>query len=389
MRIAYVSADPGVPVYGSKGCSVHVQEVVRALMGEGAEVVLFTNRVGGETPEDLRGVRVHALPALPKGELAARERAALGANDILRAGLEYEGPFDVIYERYSLWSFAGMAFAGDAGTPGLLEVNAPLIEEQHKHRGLVHASEAEAVARRAFAAAAALLPVSREVGVYLKAFPVALGKVHVVPNGVNLGRFALPRRVTRDTFTVGFVGTLKPWHGVDTLLEAFALLKLELPQARLLVIGEGPERAALMAEVARLGLSDSVRFTGAVAPEDVPRLLAQMDAAAAPYPPLADFYFSPLKVYEYLAAGLPVAASRVGQLGDLLTDGVDGLLYEPGDARALAEALARLGQDASLRERLGQAGRAKVASEHSWQRVARRILSIAEGARGQRAQVHG
>nr|MDQ3397619.1 glycosyltransferase family 4 protein [Deinococcota bacterium] len=146
----------------------------------------------------------------------------------------------------------------------------------------------------------------------------------------------------------------------------------------------------LTAGAARLGLADSVRFTGAVALEEVPRFLMQMDAAAAPYPPLANFYFSPLKVYEYLAAGLPVVASRVGQLAELLTDGVDGLLYPPGDARALAGALTRLAGDAALRERLGRAGRAKVEAKHSWQHVARRILTIAEGARvPERVQVRG
>src|SRR6266487_4285673 len=102
MRIAYITADPGVPVFGRKGCSLH-------------------------------------------------------------AALESEGPFSFVYERYSLWSFAGMEFARATGTPGLLELNAPLIEEQTEHRGLIDLPSAQRVAERALSAATALVAVSDEV----------------------------------------------------------------------------------------------------------------------------------------------------------------------------------------------------------------------------------
>src|SRR5205085_1861673 len=123
MRIAYVCADGGVPVFGRKGCSIHVQEVVRALSQRGARVELFASRTEGEPPLALDEIRVHALPALPRGDHAIREQAALAANDALYKTLERDGPFDLVYERYSLWSYAGMEFARDSSTPGLLEVN--------------------------------------------------------------------------------------------------------------------------------------------------------------------------------------------------------------------------------------------------------------------------
>src|SRR5262249_20708231 len=147
-----------------------------------------------------------------------RARTALAANDALRATLERAGPFDLVYERYSLWSFAGMEYARGRGTPGLLEVNAPLIEEQAEHRGLVDRAGAGRVAGRAFAAATALLAVSEEVAAYLGRYPGARGRVRVVANGVDPGRFPDGLRPSRPgppgTWTVGFVGTLKPWHGL-------------------------------------------------------------------------------------------------------------------------------------------------------------------------------
>ena len=380
MRLAYLSADLGVPVFGRKGCSIHVQEVVRALRGCGAQVELFTMRPEGDPPPGLETVPVHALPLPAKGDRAAREQAALAANTPVRAVLEHAGPFDLVYERYSLWSFAGMDYARACGTPGLLEVNAPLIDEAAEHRGLVDRGGAERVAERAFGAAAALLAVSEEVAAYLRRYPDTDGRIQIIPNGVNPERFPadLAPASSKDpgTFTVGFLGTLKAWHGLSVLAEALALLRRRVPEARLLIVGDGPERERLEADLAGRGLLDVTRFTGSVASEEVPGLLASMDVAVAPYPRLANFYFSPLKVYEYMAAGLPVVVSDIGQLAAIVRHEEDGLRCPPGDAAALAAALERLARAPALRARLGHAARAKVHREHTWRAVARRILDL-------------
>ena len=223
MRIAYICADPGVPTFGQKGSSVHVQEMLRAFSAQGADLTLFTPRLGGKAPKDLESVKLEPLSPLPKGDPATRERAALRANGDLLMRLKAAGPFDLVYERYSLWSDAGMRYARELGVPGLLEVNAPLIEEQITYRDLVHVDEAQRLAEQTFGAASALLAVSQEVADYLLTFEQALGKTHVVPNGVNVGRFSpdVTPSLPDTRFTVGFVGTLKPWHGLGTLVTAF------------------------------------------------------------------------------------------------------------------------------------------------------------------------
>ena len=153
MQIAYVSADLGVPVFGRKGCSIHAQEVLGALVRRGAQVDLFTTSSDGEPPSGLKAIRLHPLPRPTTGDRAEREQTALAGNANLRSELERDGPFELIYERYSLWSFAAMEFAHDKGVPGLLEVNAPLIEEQAEYRVLVDRAGAERVAGRVFGAA--------------------------------------------------------------------------------------------------------------------------------------------------------------------------------------------------------------------------------------------
>lgn len=381
MRVAYVCADPGVPVFGKKGCSIHVQEVIRAWQRQGIQVELFATRLGGNPPPELETVRIHALPKIPKGDRAEREQQALSSNLELRQALEQSGTFDLVYERYSLWSFTAMEYAQAAGIPGLLEVNAPLIEEQASHRGLVDRASAERVAKRVFGAATAIAAVSAEMKAYLTRYPGVAERVHVIPNGVNPERFplglspALP--APPGTLTVGFVGTLKPWHGLPILVEAFAQLHQQASNTRLLLVGDGPERQRLAGDLAARGLQAAAVLTGAVAPESIPALLASMDVAVAPYPAQSQFYFSPLKVYEYMAAGLPVVASRIGQLVQLIENGENGWLCPPGDPTALAAALERLRQDPGLRAHLGQQGRRTVLQHHTWEKVAQQLLAVA------------
>jgi glycosyltransferase involved in cell wall biosynthesis len=395
VRVAYVCADAGVPVFGSKGSSIHVQEVVRALLGFGDDLVLFASRIGGDPPRDLAALPVRRLPRQRARDGSEKERAALAANADLREMLAADFPFDLVYERHSLWSSAAMELARDQGIPALLEVNAPLIEEQEEHRTLYDRAAAERAARRAFESASAILAVSHEVARWVESRTAASGRVHVVPNGVRPERFsgAEPIRPRlRRSFTVGFVGSLKPWHGLPVLAEAFAELHRRDPASLLLVVGDGPERRSFEADLERRGLAGSVHLTGKVAPEDIPAWLASMDAAVAPYPSTERLYFSPLKVYEYMAAALPIVATRGGQLAGLLEDGVDALLCPAGDADALADALDLLRRDRQLRLRLGRSAREKAVRDHTWAGVARRIRRIAadeKAARRNPASVGG
>ncbi len=374
MRLAYISLDPGVPVFGQKGCSVHVQEIARAFQKLGYEIHLFSPRIGGEAPSDLEAVKVHTLSPLAKADLETREKAAQSLNSELTQTFLRTGPFDLVYERYSLWSFAGISLAKRMGIASILEVNAPLIEEQATHRGLLDEAGARRIAKQVFGEASLISAVSEEVAKYVK-LTQANARVAISPNGVNLERFSphtLPTLVSEpETFTVGFVGTLKPWHGLDTLITAFE--QLNDPQMRLLIVGDGPERNRLETLLSPK-VRNQVRFTGSVSPEAIPGLLTSMDVAVAPYPALERFYFSPLKLYEYMAAGLPVVASRIGQIAQIIKHEQNGLLYEAGDTNALAQHLKRLKHQSKLRAELSMAAR-NSAESHSWDANLSRLLN--------------
>ena len=387
MRVAYVCCDPGVPVFGYKGCSIHVQEVLRELLRCGAQVDLFAVRVGGTPPVGLQGVRVHSIDVVQTDDSESREHALLAANEIVRNLLECNGPYHLVYERYSLWFYAAMEYARNWLTPGILETNSPLIEEQALYRKLTNRDLAEQTTRRAMISAGAIVAVSQSVADYTRQQRLSTEEIHVIPNGVDLARFqredqsVFPR--VAGKFTVGFVGTLKPWHGVADLIDAFSILSKQNAAARLLIVRDGPERKRLEQQVAELAESaaGSVRFTGAVPPQEIPAMLGSMDVAVAPFLSQDNFYFSPLKIFEYMAAGLPTLASQIGQIPDIIQHGKTGLLFPPGEVQILADGLIHLSRNSELCASLGAAARSTAQAGFTWEMVVSRTLEIADRLR--------
>ncbi|WP_353950970.1 glycosyltransferase family 4 protein [Knoellia sp. S7-12] len=380
MRVAYLTADPGVPAFGTKGASVHVQEVLRAFLTRGDSVRLYAAHTGEHVPSDLVDLPVVHVPVDGGHEDAAgsREERTAGreqrqaAASLEMAALAIAAGAELVYERYSLFSSALAEVTGALAIPGVLEVNAPLIDEQAIHRHLVDADAALRALRTQVRAATVVACVSEPVAEWVRRHcPDAASKVRVTPNGVNTHRIRPSAVATGDPVVV-FVGTLKPWHGVEVLLDAAALA--EQPwQVR--IVGDGPQRPSLVEQAERLGLD--VDFRGAVVPDDIPAALDGAAVAVAPYPVLdgAEQYFSPLKIYEYASAGLPVVASAVGQVPSIVGDGVTGLLVEPSDPGALAAAIDTLVSDPDRAQAFGRAGRVAVETGHSWDAVLARILT--------------
>ena len=296
--------------------------------------------------------------------------------------LNRQNHFDILYERYSLFSVAGINFARAHKMPFVLEVNAPLITEASRYRHLYNQDLAQAIEKYLFDNSDHIIPVSNELRDYiLTTTPEA--NVTTIPNGVSIERFEniaqtenineYLKNYSSSDFNIGFVGSVRPWHGIDILLDSFAELVCDKKDSKLIIIGDRSRlKSHLDDQCEALGINELVVFTGAVPHDDIPALMQKTDVLVAPYPEMKDFYFSALKVFEYMAAGKPIVASRIGQIATILKHEKTALLVPPGDRPALCDALLRIKNNPDLGHKLGENARVEAFEKHSWkQRIAK------------------
>jgi glycosyltransferase involved in cell wall biosynthesis len=150
------------------------------------------------------------------------------------------------------------------------------------------------------------------------------------------------------------------------------------------IAGDGPLRPELERAITSAGLTREAVFTGSIAHEQVPALIRSFDLALAPYDRFErPFYFSPLKLFEYMACGIPVVAADLGQIAEIV-DGDSGLVYPAGDLDGLTAACERLLGDPALRRRQGEAAADKVRGRHTWDHNAARVTELAKALVGLR-----
>lgn len=192
--------------------------------------------------------------------------------------------------------------------------------------------------------------------------PTVADRVRVIHCGVDLSLFDARPAAPADRLRLVCVGTLEPKKGQRHLVDAVGLLRERGIGVMCTLIGDGPDRASLEARIASLGLADSVTLAGGLPREEVARGLAAADVAVLPSVPLASGRMEgiPVSLMEAMACGLPVVSTSISGIPELVDDGRSGLLVPPGDAGALADALARLAHDPDMRQRMGQEGRARI-----------------------------
>lgn len=309
-RVAYVCADPGIAPDGSKGASVHFRAMSAALARAGVDLDVFVVRDGavdGFAPHRARCVTG------PRASGLAGELLQLAHAEALLEALQAAGPHTAVYERLSLFGLAGMAHAQKLGVPFVVEVNAPLWREAAAFRGLSLPNAARGVCLDVLQAADRVLAVSRALARELVGNGVSEARIEVLGNGADLATFRAAQPATKPAALRGrptllFVGSLKPWHGIEFLLRGFAALRAQRP-CGLWIVGDGPESAAIA--VAQRAFPGDIVHEGAVDHERIPAVLQAADVVTAPYTTAAPDYFSPLKIVEALAAGRPLLASRV------------------------------------------------------------------------------
>jgi len=364
VRILYVASDQVVP--GRTGGSVHVYEVARGLAARGHDVHAVIGADGGPAREQTAGVTWHRVRWRPAHRLF-RFRAAPAVD-----ALATETAPQVVMERYYNFGGEGIRVAARRGVPSLLEVNSPVVDHPGSLKALLDACLVVRPMRRyrdglVRRAAALVAPLPEIVPEW------ARSKTETVTWGANVDDFH-PRRRSAETrrklgipegaLAVLFSGSFRPWHGVAILEEAARALNHR--EDLYFVLAGGSQAGP--------GEGYRGRRLGTVPYEGMPDVVAACDVGVAPYDTARlrqlrlGFYWSPLKIFEYMASGLPVITIPRPPLTEIVRAGEEGLHVAEQDPAALAEALCSLAGDARRRAAMGAKGRARVVERYSWSR---------------------
>lgn len=381
--LGYLSAAPRVstrPDAEAGGPRSHVLGVIRAFEALGWRVEPFV--VGDRMPARVTGRGSEkALSSGPLRTLMADAvRLGMGALNARRARCELEGRVDWVYERFAILQSLGRVFRR-GGTPWILETNGFFSDEARTERkSLVLTGLARKLEVSAYRRCDVLVCVSNALKeIVVQKAGVHPGKVLVVPNGVDAALFDPARHEPRrlfEGFTVGFVGALLAWQGLDRLLEAAAGLRNRGLPIHITIVGDGPVREELEELARNLGIGAAVRFVGRVPQDEVPPYIAGFDVGFSGQHPsrIGAMYHSPLKLYEYLSMGRPVVASAFEDARALVRGDEAGFLFDPEDPgdleRALEKAYLARSSFAGASTRI----RSEVVRRHSWEARVREMI---------------
>jgi glycosyltransferase involved in cell wall biosynthesis len=379
-RVVYLRTDIALAnaALTAGGSLAHSEGIVKALLKQGYAVEVRSTGTMAGLPSS---AEQRKLPVVHVANVADEIREFLSG--LLQAAVA-KRPSDVafVYQRYSLNNLAGLLLARRWRVPLVLEANASETKWKRQWTILRFEGLSNACELLLLCQADRVVAVSDNASRDLEEAGMPPGRARVVPNGVDVDRFASakPHKLPfpPDAFVVGFAGLFYPWHGIPVLTDAFLELRRLHPHAKLLLVGDGEQAPRARAALRRGGASGDALFTGLVPPDAVPGYLAAADVLVSPHTDIENFIGSPVKIFEYMATGRAMVASRVAQMGALLVDGETALLVTPDKPDELCAALARLVEDPKLRDDLGRAARRTAEAAHSWDA---RLASILEADR--------
>ncbi len=407
LKIGYLMQADSVPMDVVSGPQLHVKAVVQGLQRRGHQVrTVAIQHDQIRWSDDL----VQWQPTRPQlsGSRAFRivERAIRGTQSRLQlpffrlfdsfrfsdACISALESCDVLYERCGILSYGGLLAARRLHIPLVLELNGDLLKEYHDLG--IQLSSAQwhiinRVTRSMYRRADRLVAVSENLReALIRDWDLDAQKVFPVPNGADVEMFMYPDRRDgarsrygiKDGPVVILVCSFEPWHGVDLLLEAFASLASRYSKINLVLVGDGRLRPVMERKATDLRLGRRVVFTGKVAQPDVASLLGIADVAVVcQRGSEAEAALSPLKLFEYMAAGKAIVAAGGPSIERLINHRVNGLLVPAGNPQALAGAMAELIDDDQLRAVLGHAAREQAIEKHSWDRTVERLEGVLRG----------
>jgi len=364
------------------GQYVHVEAIVDALRRLGHDVVLIGPKLGQNQDFGGEAGWVRWLKRWIPGALYEVAEFGYSLFDYFRlsAAIRRHRP-DFVYERYNLFFMSGLWARRRHGLPWLVEVNAPLFDERCAYGGIKLKRLASWTERSVWRGADRVFAVTHVLAQRVADEGVAHARVTVTPNGIDPAQFeklsarAEAKRALgiEGKVVLGFTGFVRQWHGLERVLDA--MQRLQVP-VHFLLVGDGPARVALEQRAHALGLAANITFTGVIERSQV---IGHVNAFDIALQPDVVAYASPLKLFEYLAAGCAIVAPDRSNIREILTHDVNAWLFDPDDAGSFVDGVVRLANDAALRQRLETAAKGTIHQRSlTWLDNAERILACAQ-----------
>jgi glycosyltransferase involved in cell wall biosynthesis len=372
------------------GAVTHITGIVDGFKRAGFRIALMSIE---PLPEQLGRVvdEVKVVPPEPRSARVTRDIERLTTNGRLRrAGIALSHALRplLVYQRHSFLLTAGLDIARACHVPLVLEWNGSVIWKRGHWEtpGLLDRPLAPLVHRLASSMerhVAARADLVAAVSVHAAEMACEAGaprdRVLVVPNGVDVDDVVPAPGRNRERHdptgaVLGWIGSFGPWHGAEIAIRALRLLPDDV---RLVMIGEGSEYESCRALAGSLGVFDRIDWTGFVPHSVALERLGQCDVLISPHVPLTDtaFFGSPTKIFEYMALGKPIVASRLEQIGEVLEDHRTAILTTPGDVHHLARAILDILRSPELANRLAREARFEAETQHTWTHRASAILN--------------
>lgn len=374
--------------YSSVGAAAHVREIVHALRSLSVEVHVYNlNKY-----QSIESSYQSPLRSLFKDKLSFYLRQP----NAIRANLRYfikewklismHKP-DIVLMRYNLLNISLPIICKILKIPLVLEINAPCsYESKFLTKDAFHwPIFPELFERLSLFLASRVIVVSKALKKFYVNWGVLEDKISVIPNGADIRQFInskYPEKLKElKNFTVvGFIGSFHYWHGIENLVHLVENIGKSMQEVKFLFIGRGPLEFEIKKRLQEKGIIDKAIFEGFVPHEEIPNYLKVMDIVVAPYPKMDFFYYSPLKIFEYMAAGKAVVATNLGQIGEIIVDGTNGFLVPPADIQAMIEKLSMLIKDGKLRNQIGINARKTIESKYTWKIAAEKVKQVCHTA---------
>lgn len=394
MKILYYIGNRGIDLTKKVGYYTHVYKLIESVRATGNPLHLLCigenslPEFGANTQIPHKYARFFVHKFLPFTGLINSSRLQEKALE-----LHQKEKFDIIHERFGLYSYGGYKSARKMNVPLLFEVNGPVIEEKQNHTDplegleLLSAKISRKTALKHGDGFVAISNIMKEIMVEEWGLPSE--RIYVMPNCADHKIFAreglrkegleLRKELgyNDDEFVVCFVGSFFPWYGLEVFFEAFGKAFKERKNLRLLMVGEGRIENDLKQMAKEAGFLEAIKWVGRVSHDKVPVYLNSADAAIAPFRRLpTKFFSSAIKIFEYMMSGSAILAPKLGQIAEVLEENFSGIFFEPGNVESVKAGILKISESKEKCRVMGENAQKEALAKFTWEKYGKDLVEI-------------